>query len=163
MRLQEKTTVVLDEFEGVSVRESRLRVDDAWFHVVCNCRSAAKVVEARPDVYRAIDDKCRPCTIHQSILIFPVRVVIQDRKFIKRWLSRTRKELAVSGRLAEITHLLLQQESEQEPARDWRHDLTRLLQGEWEPSMDDLIRLDGVLARPRPPQEPDQGPMLFEA
>ncbi|MFY7816752.1 MAG: hypothetical protein ACOVRB_00150 [Akkermansiaceae bacterium] len=83
----------------------------------------------------------------------------KDRKFIELWLRRTRKELAISGRLAELSHLLQSQESNS--ARNWQQDLTRLLHGEWEPTMDDLIRLDGVLARPRRTPPPDCGPALF--
>lgn len=83
----------------------------------------------------------------------------KDRKFIDLWLRRTRKELAVSGRLAELSHVLQTQESG--GARNWQQDLTRLLHGEWEPTMDDLIRLDGVLARPRQTPPTDLGPALF--
>jgi hypothetical protein len=72
--------------------------------------------------------------------------VTRDRKFIDFWLRRARKELAVSGRLAELALVLQQQETS---ARDWHRDLTRLLMGEWEPPMDDLIHLDGIFARPR--------------
>jgi hypothetical protein len=80
---------------------------------------------------------------------------------MKRWLSRTRKELAISGRLAELARLLEQQDDHHDRTKDWRRDLTLLLQGEWEPSMDDLIRLDGVLARPRPKMVADEGPTLL--
>ena len=83
----------------------------------------------------------------------------KDRKFIELWLRRTRKELAVSGRVAELSHLLQAQDGGKE--RDWQHDLNRLLHGEWEPSMDDLIRLDGVLARPKKTPPPYLGPALF--
>lgn len=86
-------------------------------------------------------------------------VLTKDRKFIDLWLRRTRKELAISGRLAELSHVL--QTQERDSARNWHHDLTRLLHGEWEPTMDDLIRLDGVLARPRQTPPPDLGPALF--
>lgn len=74
------------------------------------------------------------------------------------WLRRTRKELAISGRLAELTHLLEQQDAS---SRDWRSDLLRLREGEWEPTMDDLIRLDGVLAQPQKKKRIDNEPTLF--
>ena len=74
------------------------------------------------------------------------------------WLRRTRKELAISGRLAELTHLLEQQDAS---PRDWRRDLLRLREGEWEPTMDDLIRLDGVLAQPQKKKRIDNEPTLF--
>lgn len=82
----------------------------------------------------------------------------RDRKFIEFWLRRARKELAISGRLAELAQLLQHQESS---ARDWHHDLRRLRQGEWEPTMDDLIRLDGVLAQPRKKKQVGSEPSLF--
>lgn len=83
----------------------------------------------------------------------------RDRKFIELWLRRARKELAVSGRIAELTHLLELQD--QGSGRDWQRDLLSLLRGEWEPNMDELIRLDGVLARPRKTPPADLGPALF--
>lgn len=73
----------------------------------------------------------------------------QDRRFIELWLRRTRKELMISGRLAEITLLLQQRSNSGDPPRDWHQDLLGLLDGTWEPNMDDLITLDGVLARPK--------------
>jgi hypothetical protein len=84
--------------------------------------------------------------------------VVRDRKFIEFWLRRTRKELAISGRLAELAQLMQQQEG---PSRDWQRDLLRLRQGEWEPTMDDLIRLDGVLARPKRKLRADTEASLF--
>ena len=47
------------------------------------------------------------------------------------------------------------------PSRDWQRDLLRLRQGEWEPTMDDLIRLDGVLARPKRKLRADTEASLF--
>ena len=82
----------------------------------------------------------------------------RDRKFIEFWLRRARKELAISGRLAELAQFLQHQESS---ARDWQHDLGRLRRGEWEPTMDDLIRLDGVLAQPRKKKQVGSEPSLF--
>lgn len=74
------------------------------------------------------------------------------------WLRRARKELAISGRLAEISQLLAQQD---DSSRDWQRDLMRLRQGEWEPPMDDLIRLDGVFARPKNAPVTSNEPSLF--
>lgn len=84
--------------------------------------------------------------------------MVRDRKFIEFWLRRTRKELAISGRLAELAQLMQQQEG---LSRDWQSDLLRLRQGEWEPTMDDLIRLDGVLARPKKKPRADTEPSFF--
>ncbi len=86
-------------------------------------------------------------------------VLTKDRKFIDLWMRRTRKELAISGRIAEVSTLLQAQEANH--GRDWQRDLMSLLHGEWEPTMDDLIRLDGVLARPRKNPPPDLGPSLW--
>jgi hypothetical protein len=86
--------------------------------------------------------------------------VTRDRKFIEFWLRRARKELAISGRMAELAAIL---QSQQEPSRDWHRDLLRLRQGEWEPSMDDLIRIDGLLSRPQKTTSPEPTlPSLFE-
>lgn len=74
------------------------------------------------------------------------------------WLRRARKELAISGRLAEISALLTLQD---DSSRDWHSDLIRLRNGEWEPPMDDLIRLDGVFARPKTAIIADNEPSLF--
>jgi hypothetical protein len=74
------------------------------------------------------------------------------------WLRRARKELAISGRLAEISALLSKQD---DSSRDWHSDLIRLRNGEWEPPMDDLIRLDGVFARTKTAKITDNEPSLF--
>lgn len=63
------------------------------------------------------------------------------------WMRRARKELAVSGRLAEMAYMLATQEA-CHPA-NWQQKLQQLLLGIWEPNMDELIRLDGVLSRPK--------------
>ena len=84
--------------------------------------------------------------------------MIRDRKFMEFWLRRARKELAISGRLAEISALLAKQD---DSLRDWHSDLIRLRNGEWEPPMDDLIRLDGVFARPKAVKNIDNEPSLF--
>jgi hypothetical protein len=85
--------------------------------------------------------------------------VTRDRKFIEFWLRRVRKELAISGRMAELAAML---QSQPGPPRDWHGDLLRLRQGEWEPSMDDLIRIDGLLSRPQKRAEPEPNlPSLF--
>lgn len=63
------------------------------------------------------------------------------------WMRRARKELAVSGRLAELAYVLESQESQAQYS--WQSKLQQLLLGLWEPNMDELIRLDGVLSRPK--------------
>lgn len=127
-----------------------VKVAWAWmmrgFMRISGCRSGKNLVGKCGDVHRTISGN------HFIALT-------KDRKFIELWLRRARKELAISGRMAELTHLLELQE--QGDGRDWHRDLLRLLQGEWEPSMDDLIRLDGVLARPRPTPPSDPGPTLL--
>jgi hypothetical protein len=85
----------------------------------------------------------------------------QDRRFIELWLRRTRKELMVSGRLAEVTLLLQQQAPIDQAPRNWHKDLLGLLDGSWEPTMDDLITLDGVLARPKKSPRPSEQARWF--
>jgi hypothetical protein len=85
--------------------------------------------------------------------------VTRDRKFIEFWLRRVRKELAISGRLAELAAML---QSQPGPPCDWHAQLSLLRQGKWEPSLDDLIRIDGLLSRPKKLAEPGQNtPSLF--
>ena len=76
---------------------------------------------------------------------------VKERKFVSVWLKRARKELAVSGRLEEVAHLLSGRESSARVTtmRDWRSDLQRLRVGEWEPSMEDLMTIDAILSRPK--------------
>lgn len=76
---------------------------------------------------------------------------VKERKFVSVWLRRARKELAVSGRLEEVAHLLTGRSTENRAAvsRDWRSDLQRLRAGEWEPSMEDLMMIDAILSRPK--------------
>lgn len=78
----------------------------------------------------------------------------KERKFVSVWLRRARKELAVSGRLEEVAQALFAQEASTREhvlhvLRDWRGDLQRLRMGVWEPSMEDLMKIDAVLSRPK--------------
>jgi hypothetical protein len=77
---------------------------------------------------------------------------VKERKFVSVWLRRARKELAVSGRLEEVAHLLSGHDvgTRVMAMRDWRGDLHRLRMGEWEPSMEDLMKIDAILSRPKP-------------
>lgn len=76
---------------------------------------------------------------------------VKERKFVRVWLKRARKELAVSGRLEEVSHLLSGPDlgASAMAVRDWRSDLQRLRMGEWEPSMEDLMTIDAILSRPK--------------
>jgi hypothetical protein len=76
---------------------------------------------------------------------------VKERKFVSVWLKRARKELAVSGRLEEVAHLLSGPDVGMRvmALRDWRSDLQRLRMGEWEPSMEDLMKIDAILSRPK--------------
>lgn len=83
-----------------------------------------------------------------------------DRNFMKFWIRRARKELAISGRLTELVALLNSQETLIH--QDWRSKLLQLRLGTWEPDMEELILLDGALARPRKPQRAEElTPLLF--
>ena len=77
---------------------------------------------------------------------------VKERKFVSIWLRRARKEFAVSGRLEEVAHLLSAPDvgTPVMAMRDWRGELQRLRLGEWEPSMEDLMKIDAILSRPKP-------------
>ena len=64
---------------------------------------------------------------------------------METWLRRTRKELAVSGRISGVAKLLAQDGDAD--AEEWSSRLRNLLENDAQPTMDFIIRLDGVLAR----------------
>ena len=77
-----------------------------------------------------------------------------DRPYFDTWLKRTRKQLAVSGRLSQTALLLSQQEGG--TMESWVERLRSLLDGHEVPSLDLLTRIDTILSHtpsPPPPQE----------
>ena len=82
-----------------------------------------------------------------------------DRRYVDVWLRRTRKELAVSGIISELVYRLQQQATTSDD--DWATKLHQLRDGEWEPNLDELIRLDGLLSRRKAPQNKQSSPLLL--
>jgi hypothetical protein len=83
----------------------------------------------------------------------------KDRRYVEVWLRRARKELAVSGKISELVYRLEHQVASQHD--DWAAKLHQLLDGEWEPNMDELIRLDGLLSRCKAPKVKELSPLLL--
>jgi len=71
-----------------------------------------------------------------------------DRPYFEAWLRRTARQLAVSGRMSEIS-ILLSRESGESP-ETWRERLRALLEGNEVPTLDLLTRIDALLAGPPP-------------
>lgn len=69
-----------------------------------------------------------------------------DRRYFESWLSRTRKQFAISGRLSQVALLL--SVSEGGTPEYWQFQLRELLEGTETPSFDLLVRIDGILSSP---------------
>ena len=68
------------------------------------------------------------------------------KPYLETWLRRTRKQLSVSGRLTELTLILAGEgEASQEV---WRSRLQGILDGDEEPGLELLTKLDSLLAKP---------------
>jgi len=72
----------------------------------------------------------------------------ENRPYFERWLRRTRKQFAVSGRLSQVAFVLAQEGGGTEA--EWRTRLRTLLEGEEIPSMELLTRIDALLAGQSP-------------
>ncbi|MEY3394252.1 MAG: hypothetical protein RL346_488 [Verrucomicrobiota bacterium] len=84
-----------------------------------------------------------------------------SKPFLHAWLSRTRKQLSVSGRLSELA-LILSREHQQVSEHEWRIRLNAIFMGDEEPDMELLTRIDSLLARPSEKMRtPDKGEMLL--
>jgi hypothetical protein len=70
-----------------------------------------------------------------------------DRPFLASWLRRTRRQLAPSGRLSEVSILLSQREGH--TPEHWSKWLRQVLDDELVPSIDELTSIDGILAKPK--------------
>lgn len=87
----------------------------------------------------------------------PVFSAKADRPYFDAWLKRTRKQLAVSGRLSQTALLLSQQEGG--TMESWAERLRGLLDGHEVPSLDLLTRIDTILSHTPspPPHQESQG------
>lgn len=81
------------------------------------------------------------------------------RPYLTAWLRRTRKQLATSGRLSE-TALILSQLEGRSPS-DWASDLRDILEGDTIPSLDLVMTIDSILAKPKALVRPQECAMLF--
>lgn len=81
------------------------------------------------------------------------------RPFLANWLRRTRKQLAPSGRLSEVSLLLSQREGNT-PAH-WSTWLRQVLENELTPSIDELTSIDAILAKPKVAAKPQEEALLF--
>lgn len=82
-----------------------------------------------------------------------------ERRFLANWLRRTRKQLAPSGRLSEISLLLAQREGNT-PVY-WSKWLRLVLEEELVPTIDELTSIDAILAKPKAPKVTQEEPMLL--
>jgi hypothetical protein len=67
-----------------------------------------------------------------------------DKPYFNAWLSRTRKQFAVSGRLSQTAFVLAQGEGG--TAESWSIRLREILDGKESPSIDLLTRIDSILS-----------------
>lgn len=72
------------------------------------------------------------------------------KPYLDAWLRRTRKQLAVSGRLSEVALILSRKEGG--TSEDWVRELRAILEGDRTPSLDLVTTIDALLARPRTPR-----------
>lgn len=82
-----------------------------------------------------------------------------DRPYLESWLRRARKQLAGSGRLSELA-LILSREEGNTPAH-WSSLIRGILEEETTPSLDLLMRIDSVLAKPVQPAATSEQSSLF--
>lgn len=68
------------------------------------------------------------------------------KSFLETWIRRTRRELAVSGRLAQLAILLSQEEGG--TVQFWETVLRSLREGTFTPDLDELAAIDRHIARP---------------
>ena len=69
-----------------------------------------------------------------------------DRPYFEAWLRRSRKQFAISGRLSQVALVLSMENGE--TAGTWRTRLRSLLDDKEPPSLDLLMRIDLILAKP---------------
>ena len=81
------------------------------------------------------------------------------QSFLDAWLRRTRKQLAVSGRLSQ-TALILSKKEGGTPA-DWSIELRSILEGITTPSIDLVTSIDAILAKPKRNTSKAQSPLLI--
>lgn len=79
--------------------------------------------------------------------------------YLSRWLDRTRRSLAPSGRLSEVALLLSRGDGRAPDA--WSRELRAMLDGDQRPSLDLVTELDRLLAPRRDPSPARDQQSLF--
>lgn len=79
--------------------------------------------------------------------------------FLANWLRRTRKQLAPSGRLSEVSLLLSQ--SEGYTPDHWAKWLRQVIENEIIPTIDELTSIDAILAKPKARKPSQEEPLLL--
>lgn len=77
--------------------------------------------------------------------------------YFDTWLRRTHKHLTASGKLAQVATVLANQDGT--PPEAWEKKLRAMLEGEFTPDLEILVRIDGILAgspKPRPDDTSEQ-------
>lgn len=67
-----------------------------------------------------------------------------SRPYFDAWLRRTGRQLAASGRLTQVAMALAGDDGGS--VEHWRRELRALLEGQRDPTLDLLTRIDGLLA-----------------
>lgn len=70
-----------------------------------------------------------------------------SKPFLEAWLRRTRKQLSASGKISELAWILAKGESDHSQ-NDWRLKLQAIFQGDEEPTLEILTKIDSLLAKP---------------
>jgi hypothetical protein len=118
--------------------ESRGGVAIRIYSALCSSRSRRIGLQRRCSIHLALDFRqgYKP----------GVFIAKPDRPYLESWLCRTRRLLSVSGRLSELA-LILAKEEEGTPEH-WHHLVREILEEKTTPSLDLLMKIDAVLAKP---------------
>jgi hypothetical protein len=85
--------------------------------------------------------------------------MLTNRPYFNAWLSRTRRQFAVSGRLSQTALVLSQEEGGNQD--DWCARLRNLLEGGETPSLELLTRIDAILSGNRAEKSTAETQSLF--
>lgn len=74
------------------------------------------------------------------------------RPYFDAWLRRAGRQLAMSGRISQISLVLASELGGS--AEHWRQELHTIMQGDQIPSLELLTRIDALLAAPKTKRQP---------
>ena len=86
-------------------------------------------------------------------------VFAANRPYFNAWLSRTRRQFAVSGRLSQTALVLSQEDGGS--CEEWSARLRNLLDGGETPSLELLTRIDAILSGHTQQKPQDESQSLF--